>query len=74
MNKHGSFNDFDKMGFPVWDYDYPADRGEFTGTLVHKRWVPKRGLVCYFDTDQGEKYKLGVWYYCRTEKYRPRIS
>jgi hypothetical protein len=56
------FKGVDKMGFPVQDYDFPAGRGEFTGTLVHKRWVPNRGLLCYFDIGHGEKYKLGVWY------------
>jgi hypothetical protein len=63
MNKRDySIKEVDEMGFPVWDYDFPAGRGEFAGTLVHKRWVPNRGLVCYFDTDHAEKYKIGVWY------------
>jgi hypothetical protein len=76
MNKRRyPMKEADEMGFPVWDYDFPSCRGEFTGTLVLKRWVPARGLACYFDTDQGEKYKLGVWYkYDPKQAYHPKYS
>jgi hypothetical protein len=78
LKKRGySIKEVDEMGFPVWDYDFPAGRGEFAGTLVHKRWVPNHGLLCYFDTDNGEKYKLGVWYrqYCDPKQaYHPKYS
>lgn len=64
------------MGFPIWDYDFPIGRGEFTGTLVLKRWNKHLALTCYFDTDQGENLKLCVWfnYYDNTRTYRPKNS
>lgn len=76
MNKRGySIKEVDEMGFPIWDYDFPAGRGEFTGTLVLKRWNEHLALICYFDTDQGEKLKLCIWFkYDNERTYRPRNS
>lgn len=50
-----------EMGFPTKDYDFPKEAGSFTGTLALKRWGRNGVLVCYFDTDDGEKVSLGVW-------------
>ena len=51
-----------EMGFPTKEYEFPETEGEFFGTLVIKKWNNKGGLICYFDTDDGRKLKLCVWF------------
>ncbi|MBE6971760.1 MAG: hypothetical protein E7446_06535 [Ruminococcaceae bacterium] len=64
-----------EMGFPMADYDFPHGEGSFTGTLVMKRWNKQNGLICYFDTDDGYKYKLCVWFkHDEKRAYRPSKS
>lgn len=48
----------------VHEYKYPKGKGSFTGTLVVKNWsYPKSlAMVCFFDTDEGNKYKLVTKY------------
>lgn len=60
------------MGFPSNDYEFPNKEGAFTGTLVMKKWNRQNGLMCYFDTNDGYKYKLCVWPdYDEKRAYRP---
>lgn len=64
-----------EMDFPQNDYDFPPQEGEFTGLLVMKRWLDQNGLLCYFDCECGNKYKICVWYKGKEEKdYRPKNS
>ena len=64
-----------EMEFPQNDYDFPLQEGEFTGVLVMKRWLDNHGLLCYFDCDCGNKYKICVWYKGNDQKdYRPKNS
>jgi hypothetical protein len=64
-----------ELGFPAKDYSFPEGTGLFSGTLVMKKWSNNRGLICYFDTDDGQKRKLCVWFRGDPEKtYRPRKS
>ena len=63
------------MGFPAKDYAFPTGEGSFTGTLVMKKWNGKNALICYFDADDGAKYKLCVWFsYDVNRTYRPTNS
>ena len=63
------------MGFPMSDYDFPHGEGSFTGTLVMKRWNKQNGLICYYDTNDGYKYKLCVWFsHDEKRAYRPAKS
>lgn len=63
------------MGFPMSDYDFPQGEGSFTGTLVMKRWNKQNGLICYFNTTDGYKYKLCVWFSHDAKRaYRPAKS
>jgi len=66
----------DEMGFPYADYQFPPDGDSFTGTLVFKKWAKKTAsLICYFDTDGGEKLKLCVWFSGDDSRtYRPKRS
>ena len=61
---------------PLELYQFPSDEGSFIGTLVYRAWHPKKKcLVCYFDTDSGEHFKLMAWWKPDNEKsYRPRKS
>ena len=63
------------MDFPIREYDFPDGAGNFTGTLVMKKWNSNRALICYFDTNDGRKLKLCVWYkYSADKAYRPQKS
>ena len=65
----------DEMGFPSSDYLFPSDGNTFTGTLILKKWSKTKALICYFDTDSGEKLKLCVWFSGDdTRTYRPKRS
>ena len=64
-----------EMNFPVSDYDFPHGNGTFDGVLVMKKWGDRNVLICYFDTDQGEKLKLCAWFKRDSKKdYRPKHS
>ena len=57
---------------PLEHYQFPPDEGCFVGTLAYRAWHPKgRRLVCYFDTDNGEYFKLLAWW---NHNYQPRKS
>ena len=46
-------------------YQFPTEEGSFTGTLAYRAWHPsssKPCLMCFFDTDNGEHYKLYAWW------------
>ena len=65
----------DDMGFPSADYHFPPDGSSFTGTLIFKKWSKYKSLVCYFETDSGEKLKLCAWFSGNDAKtYRPKKS
>ena len=62
-----------EMEFPTKEYEFPETAGKFIGTLVMKKWNSKGGLLCYFDTDDGRKLKLCVWFNYKSERsYRPK--
>ena len=70
-----SHHEAEVMGFPSSNYLFPADGNTFTGTLIFKKWSRTKALVCYFDTDTGEKKKLCVWFSSdETRTYRPKRS
>lgn len=70
-----SQNESDEIGFPSADYKFPSNGDTFTGTLVFKKWSKTKALICYFDTDNGEKLKLCVWFSGDdTRTYRPKRS
>ncbi len=62
-----------EMGFPQKEYDFPEkEEGDtFIGTLIMKKWTDRNGLLCYFDCDNGEKYKIYIW---PRNDYKPRDS
>ena len=64
-----------EMGFPSAEYKFPDDPGEKICTLTMKQWGKQDVLICYFDTENGEKLKLCVWF-SRNDirSYRPRNS
>lgn len=51
-------SDMDEMGFDSKAYEFPEGENEITATLVMKKWTNKKGLICFFDTDDGNHYKL----------------
>ena len=70
-----SKKEIEEMEFPVTDYLFPDTPGEATATLVMKQWGKQGVLICYFDTDDGRKLKLCVWFSRNDARsYRPRHS
>jgi len=64
-----------EMEFPTTEYSFPESIGSFTGTLVMKKWTDKPALLCYFDTTDGEKLKLQVYWHSDNDRsYRPKNS
>ena len=51
-------SDLEEMGFDVNQYPFPSEAGETTATLVMRKWGKRCNLICYFDTDDGQKLKL----------------
>ena len=49
---------------PLGRYQFPPEEGSFIGTLVYRAWHPndKPCLICFFDTDNGEHFKLMAWW------------
>lgn len=70
-----SKQDMDNMDFPASQYSFLEGPGEGAATLVMKQWGKQNVLICYFNTDDGKKLKLCVWF-CRnaSRTYRPRHS
>lgn len=64
MGKETILNSVAKIAAaPLEDYTFPSDAGSFTGTLTYRKWHRnKPALLCYFDTDDGNKYMLMVWW------------
>jgi len=57
---------------PLGQYQFPSEEGSFIGTLVYRAWHPKqRCLTCFFDTDNGENFKLYSWW---DKDYKPKNS
>lgn len=52
-------------------YQFPASEGSFVGVLTYRAWHPKGKpcLVCFFDTDNGEHFKLLAWF---NNSYAPK--
>ena len=44
-----------EAGIPLSEYHFPADPGECDATLTMKIWGKHKNLLCYFDTDDGER-------------------
>ena len=58
-NKRGyTDSDMEEMGFDSEAYEFPEGEKELCATLVMKKWTNKMGIICYFDTDDGNHYKL----------------
>jgi len=49
---------------PLGRYQFPSEEGSFVGTLVYRAWHPsgKPCLICFFDTNDGEYFKLMAWW------------
>ena len=74
MKKAYSWREITEMGFQVTDYEFPTEPGIVNATLVMKRWG-NNNLVCYFEGDEGEKFKLCAWWsQYENRAYRPRDS
>jgi len=57
---------------PLGKYDFPLENGCFIGTLAYRAWHPKSPcLICFFDTDNDEHYKLMAWW---DKSYCPKKS
>jgi hypothetical protein len=57
---------------PLEAYSYPKDSGEFTGMLSFRCWHKNKPmLLCYFDTDDGQKLMLAVWWQSWGVNYSP---
>lgn len=55
---------------PLGKYQFPSEEGLFVGTLAYRAWHPrKQCLICCFDTDNGEYYKLYAWW---NNNYAPK--
>lgn len=58
---------------PLDNYCYPNTDGSFTGTLSYRKWHPRKAcLLCYFDTDDGEKLILPAWWQSWGISYSPK--
>ena len=52
----------ERANAPLSFYQFPPSEGSFIGTLVYRAWHHNKScLVCYFDTDSGERFKLMAW-------------
>lgn len=61
--------------FPMDEYTFPLGDGCFVGKLVMKKWNRCNGLNCFFDTEDGQKFKVCVWFSHEAERsYRPAYS
>lgn len=68
-------NQVAEMRFPISEFVFPEGDGGFTATLVMKKWSKNNALLCYFETDCGNKFKLILWNHPVTQqKYRPKNS
>ena len=64
-----------KAGIPLSEYHFPAEPGECDATLTMKIWGKHKNLLCYFDTDEGERLLLCVWFSTADDRsYRPQNS
>lgn len=74
MRRAYTWRQITEMGFEVTDYDFPTEPGIVNATLVMKRWG-NNNLVCYFEGDDGEKFKLCAWWsQYENRAYKPRDS
>jgi hypothetical protein len=67
------------MGLDLSEFNIPSDtKGELTGTLVTRAWPKKssfrKSLICYFVTDEGEKYFLLAFQDLKSKLYKPRST
>ena len=53
-----------EAGIPLSEHHFPAEPGECDATLTMKIWGKHKNLLCYFDTDEGERLLLCVWFSC----------
>ena len=61
-----------EMGFSTKDYRPPTNAGECDVTLSMKEWGHRKDLICYLDTEDGEKLALCVEFSINSERcYRP---
>ena len=61
--------------FPMDEYHFPLGDGCFVGKLVMKKWNRCNGLNCFFDTEDGRKFKVCVWFSDEAGRsYRPAYS
>lgn len=63
-----------RAAVPLDDYVFPSGEGEFVGVLKYRAWKPnsKVGcLWCFFDAEDGNKYRMAVW---SDRNYKPKNS
>lgn len=59
---------------PLNDYVFPLGEGELVGVLQYRTWKPNNRvpcLWCFFDADDGGKYRMTAW---ADWNYRPKKS
>ena len=57
---------------PLGRYEFQPEAGSLIGTLAYRAWHPTKAcLICFFDTDNGEYYKLTAWW---DKSYKPKNS
>ena len=58
--------------FSTKDYRPPTNAGECDATLSMKEWGHRKDMICYLDTEDGEKLSLCVEFSINSERcYRP---
>lgn len=63
----------DREAAPIDQYHTPKGSGSFTGTLRFRCWHRNKPmLLCFFDTDDGEKIVLQAWWQSWGVNYSPK--
>ena len=65
----------DRENAPLGQYYYPSKTGSFTGILRYRCWHKNKPmLLCYFDSDDGNRYILPAWWQSWGVSYSPKES
>lgn len=63
----------DRENAPLGQYYYPSETGSFTGILRYRCWHKNKPmLLCYFDSDDGDRYILPAWWQSWGVSYSPK--
>ena len=69
-----TYEEFKEQDFSAAYYPFPDEAGAAIARLVLKR-LGKENIICYFEGEDGEKFKLAVWWNkLESRAYRPRDS